>query len=248
MGCPLDSLETPGSCTQPGWLPLAVTAAFVLSPLLCTPWAILQHRPSMLRALLLPLYVLTILGGREILVHPSRLSFPLASSKTPAIRLSTQNVFDKYTCFFFFLRGEETPFLFPPAFLGKRSPAHTPSPSACPLAASSSRRRKGQGPSGLLSGPGSSWEAGLLLKVGVYAKLQSSDARPLLLDPLGCFRSHSLDLPWGKRLGHLFSLARPSVLLSKEAPVALGSPEGHLPRSSDPEGHALYWSLLASEW
>lgn len=107
VGCPLDSLETPGSCTQPGWLPLAVTAAFVLSPLLCTPWAILQHRPSMLRALLLPLYVLTILGGREILVHPSRLSFPLASSKTPAIRLSTQNVFDKYTCFFFFFAGRE---------------------------------------------------------------------------------------------------------------------------------------------
>lgn len=136
VGCPLDSLETPGLCTQPGWLPLAVTAAFVLSPLLCTPWAILQHRPSMLRALLLPLYVLTILGAREILVHPSRLSFPLASSKTPAIRLSTQNVFDKYTCFFFFFFfcGERRlRFSSHQPSLGRGVPPTLPAPLRVPL-------------------------------------------------------------------------------------------------------------------
>lgn len=35
-----------------------------------------------------------------------------------------------------------------------------------------------------------------------------------------------LDLPCGKRLGHLFPLTRPPLPLSKEAQVAPGSPDG----------------------
>lgn len=135
--------------------------------------------------------------------------------------------------------GEKTLFFLSPAFKGKRVPTHTSSLSVYSLAVSSLRRRKGQPncseATGSFGGPHSSWRAGSPF-------MQSSDACPLfLLHPLGWLGNQNLDPRCGKRLDRLFSLALPSLPLSKEAQVTPESPNRHLPRSASLIPLALGW-------